>query len=104
MRNFEPTVYLLASHYRGRFYCGVTTDLVARIHQHRVEIFDGYTAERNIKRLVWFERHDDVEIAIRREKTIKRWPRAWKFNLVEEHNPDWRDLAEDFGFDPLMPK
>jgi putative endonuclease len=104
MRTFEPCVYLLANRYRGAIYTGVTTDLMARIHQHREEIFTGFTAEYDVKRLVWFERHDDIEVAIRREKTIKRWPRQWKFNLIEEHNPDWRDLAEDFGFLPLVRK
>jgi putative endonuclease len=101
MRPFEPTVYILASHYRGRLYTGVTTDLMARTHQHREGTFGGYTEERDIKRLVWFERHGDIEVAIRREKTIKRWPRQWKFNVIEADNPDWRDLAEDLGFPPL---
>ena len=101
MRTFEPCVYLLAGRYRGALYTGVTSDLLARIHQHREERFGGYTAEHNIKRLVWFERHDDIEVAIRREKTIKRWPRQWKFNVIEQDNPDWLDLAEQFGFPQL---
>jgi putative endonuclease len=101
MRTFEPCVYLLASRYRGALYTGVTSDLLARIYQHREETFGGYTAERAIKLLVWFERHDDIEAAIKREKTVKRWPRKWKFNVIEETNPDWLDLAEQFGFPPL---
>jgi putative endonuclease len=101
MRPFEPVVYLLASRYRGALYTGVTSDLIARIHQHREQTFAGYTAEKGIKCLVWFERHDDIEAAIRREKTIKRWPRQFKFNTIEAANPDWRDLAEDFGFPAL---
>jgi len=104
MRTFAPCVYLLASRYRGALYTGVTTDLLARIYQHRTEASSGYTAEHGIKRLVWFEPHEDIEVAIRREKTIKRWRRQWKFNVIEECNPDWRDLAEDFGFEPLMQK
>ena len=104
MRTFEPCVYLLANRYRGAIYTGVTSDLMARIHQHREETFRGFTAEFQVKRLVWFERHDDIEVAIRREKTIKRWPRQWKFNVIEEHNPDWRDLAEELGFPPLLRK
>jgi putative endonuclease len=104
MRPFEPCVYLLANRYRGAIYTGVTSDLVGRIHQHREETFGGFTAEHAIKRLVWFEHQDDIEVAIRREKTIKRWRRQWKFNVIEEHNPDWRDLAEDLGFPPLVPK
>lgn len=82
-------------------HTGVTTDPLARIHQHRIETLGGYTADRAIKRLVWFERHDDIEVAIRREKTIKRWPRQWKFNVIEALNPVWCDLAEEFGFPPL---
>ncbi len=101
MRLFEPTVYILSSHYRGRLYTGVTTDLLARIHQHRTQAFGGYTADRDIKRLVWFERHDDIAAAISREKTIKRWPRQWKFNVIEAQNPEWHDLAVEFGFSPL---
>ena len=102
MGKFEPTVYILASHYRGRLYTGVTTDLLARVQQHRIEAVGGYTVRRDIKRLVWFERHDDIETAIRREKTIKRWPRQWKFNVIEEENSHWLDLAEGLGFDPLI--
>ncbi len=101
MRTFEPTIYILASHYRGRLYTGVSSDLIARIQQHRDGTFGGYTDERDIKRLVWFEAHDDIEVAISREKTIKRWPRQWKFNVIEAANPDWRDLAGTLGFPPL---
>jgi putative endonuclease len=101
MRPFEPSVYILANRYRGALYTGVTSDLFGRIHQHRTGFFGGYAAERGLQRLVWFERHDDMEVAIRREKTIKRWVRPWKFNLIEVENPAWRDLAEDLGFPPL---
>ena len=98
----EPCVYLLASSSHGTFYTGVTSDLVKRIHQHRTEAFGGYTAEYGIKRLVWFERHETMDTAIRREKQIKRWLREWKYDLVNSMNPTWRDLAEDFGF-PSLP-
>ena len=101
MRTFEPTVYILASRYRGSLYTGVTSDLPARLWQHREGVVEGYTAARDIKTLVWFETHGDIDVAIRREKTIKRWPRQWKFNVIEDTNPDWRDLAEDLGFPPL---
>jgi putative endonuclease len=98
---FAPAVYILANRYRGALYTGVTTDLLARLYQHRAETFGGHTAHYGIKRLVWFEPHEDIEIAIGREKTIKRWPRQWKFNVIEAANPDWRDLAADYGFAPL---
>jgi putative endonuclease len=101
MHDFAPCVYLMANRYRGALYTGVTSDMPGRTYQHREETFAGFTSRYDIKRLVWFERHEDIEIAIRREKTIKRWPRQWKFNLIEEGNPDWRDLAVDLGFPPL---
>jgi putative endonuclease len=97
----EPCVYLLSRSSHGTFYIGVTSNLVQRIYQHRTEMLGGYTAKYGIKRLVWFERHEDMEAAIRREKQIKRWLREWKYALVNVANPTWRDLAEDFGFPPL---
>jgi putative endonuclease len=97
----SPCVYLLARSSHGTFYTGVTSNLVQRIHQHRDGTVDGFTARYGIKRLVWFEQHETMETAILREKQIKRWARAWKYDLVNAMNPTWRDLAEDFGFDPL---
>ena len=75
-----------------------------RIYQHREGMLGGFTAEYGCKRLVWFEMRGDMEDAIRREKRIKNWTRAWKVALIEEGNPAWRDLAEDFGFEPLVPR
>ena len=64
----------------------------------------GFTAKHGVKRLVWFEIHETMESAIRREKQIKRWHRQWKIELIEKENPLWRDLAEDFGFQSLVKK
>ena len=55
-------------------------------------------------RVVWFEVHETMGSSIRREKSIKRWQRQWKIDLIEGENPTWRDLAEDFGFEPLIKK
>lgn len=96
-----PTVYLLASQRNGTLYVGVTSDLVARIHQHREGTFGGFTKQYAVHRLVWFEHHGTMEDAIVREKRIKKWRRAWKLELIEQDNPRWLDLAEQFGFDPL---
>ncbi|MEM6856887.1 MAG: GIY-YIG nuclease family protein [Pseudomonadota bacterium] len=101
MRDFGPTVYLLVSQRNGTLYCGVTSDLVARIAQHRDGAFSGFTQQHGVKRLLWFEHHDSMEAAIQREKRIKKWRRAWKLELIEASNPQWRDLAEQLGFDPL---
>lgn len=87
-------VYMLASGPCGYLYVGVTSDLVRRVGEHRQGLF-GYTAEKGIDRLVWFETHDYIDQAIKREKRIKRWLRDWKFALVEENNPNWADLYGD---------
>ena len=99
-----PCVYLLASGFHGTLYTGVTSNLLGRVWQHREEVTGGFTKRYGVKRLVWFEVHETMESAIRREKSIKRWHRQWKVQLVEAENPTWRDLAEEFGFDPLVKK
>ncbi len=97
----RPCVYILARASHSTFYTGVTSNLVGRIYQHREEVTRGFTQRYGIKRLVWFEAHDTMESAIMREKRVKRWPREWKYALIHKENPTWRDLAEEFGFEPL---
>jgi putative endonuclease len=97
----QPCVYILARASHSTLYTGVTSDLLGRMHQHRAGNVRGFTQRYGIKRLVWFEAHDTMEQAIIREKRIKRWPRDWKYDLIHSINSTWRDLAEDFGFDPL---
>ena len=99
--DFSPTVYLLASKRNGTLYVGVTSNLIARIHQHREGRAHGFTRDYGVKLLVWFEQHATMEAAITREKRIKKWNRAWKLELIEAGNPEWRDLAEELGFEPL---
>lgn len=97
-------VYILASRRHGTLYTGMTSDLPGRIHQHRTETFSGFTADYGIKRLVWFETHEDIAAAIVREKRIKGWKRDWKIGLIEALNPMWDDLAVTLlGFEPLPP-
>ena len=91
----------MASAFYGSVYTGVTSNLIGRIQQHRDGTFDGFTKKSEIKRLVWFEAGDTMEGAITREKTIKKWPRGWRINLIERESPAWNDLAVGFGFDPL---
>jgi putative endonuclease len=102
-QDFQPTVYILASKRNGTLYTGVTSNLLARIQQHREGQVRGFTRKHGIELLVWFEQHPTMESAITREKRIKKWNRAWKMELIETGNPDWRDLAEDLGFAPLSP-
>jgi len=98
---FAPVTYLLASHRNGTLYVGVTSDLVQRLHQHREGLIEGFTKDYGVRRLVWFGQHATMERAIVREKRIKKWNRDWKIRLIEENNPDWRDLAVDLGYDAL---
>ena len=97
----QPATYLLASRRNGTLYTGVTSDLISRVYKHRNGLLPGFTREYGVKLLVWFELHDTMEGAILREKRIKKWNRGWKLELIEASNPDWRDLAEDLGFEPL---
>jgi len=89
-------VYIMASGRNGTLYTGVTTNLTRRVWEHREGIVPGFTERYGVKFLVWFEEHSEVTQAIAREKTIKRWRRAWKLALIERDNPQWRDLYEDF--------
>ena len=95
MRERQPCVYILASKMRGTLYVGVSSDLVQRIWQHKNVEVDGFTQRYNAHILVWYELHDSMESAILREKAIKAWKRAWKLEVIETSNPDWRDLYPD---------
>ena len=85
-------VYILASQKHGTLYVGVTSDLARRLEEHRTETVPGFTSQYGVKRLVHYEVFDDAENAILREKRLKKWNRNWKTRLIEEGNPDWRDL------------
>ena len=88
-------VYLMATRKDGTLYLGVTKDLIRRVYQHKSKSLPGFTSRYDVRRLVWFEVYDDPTTAIAREKDIKKWRRAWKIRLIEESNPDWRDLYEE---------
>ena len=86
-------VYILASHKNGTLYIGVTRDLEARLEQHKSKTDPkSFTARYNVTRLVWFEEFDLIVEAIAYEKRLKKYKRQWKINLIEEHNPDWREI------------
>ncbi|ANK82714.1 MAG: excinuclease ABC subunit C [Rhizobiales bacterium NRL2] len=89
--------YILASRPRGSIYVGVTNDLARRVDEHRRGVAIAHTRKYRIRRLVHVEAFDDVEEAIRREKRLKRWRRAWKDELIETSNPDWRDISDRLG-------
>ena len=96
-------VYVLASRKHGTLYIGVTADLMLRVSQHRAGEIDGFTQRYGVKRLVWFEHHDSIVTAIQREKSLKKYRRDWKINLIEEANPSWEDLYESLFAEPRGP-
>jgi putative endonuclease len=85
-------VYILASRIGGTLYIGVTNDLVRRVYEHRCDLIPGFTSDYGVHRLVYYEQHSTAESAIRREKRLKKWNRAWKIELIEKQNPNWDDL------------
>lgn len=94
MEDRHSWVYLLASRRYGTLYLGVTSNLPLRIWQHKTKQHRGFSAKYDVGRLVWFEEHGEISIAIAREKQMKKWHRDWKIRLIEESNPDWIDLYE----------
>lgn len=94
-RTFIAT-YIMANGRNGTLYVGMTSNLTARVWQHKTGAYDGFTAAYGCATLVWFERHAWVVKAIRREKRLKKWLRDWKLALIERQNPQWLDLAADW--------
>ena len=93
----NPAVYMLASKKYGRIYIGVTSDLPGRLFQHQSGRGSAHAKKYQIRRLVWFETFEDMPTAIQREKSLKRYPRTWKINLIEESNPEWLPLDPETG-------
>ncbi|NDK38029.1 GIY-YIG nuclease family protein [Pseudoxanthomonas gei] len=93
----QPATYILASERNGTLYIGVTSNLIARVWQHREHVVEGFTSKYEVSVLVWYEFHSAMEEAILREKRIKNWNRAWKIRLIEEKNPYWNDLWNEIA-------
>lgn len=87
-------IYILTNRPNGTLYVGVTSDIARRVWEHREGVADGFTKRHALKRLVYFEPHDDIRDAIQREKLMKHWSRSWKVQLILRSNPDWSDLYE----------
>jgi putative endonuclease len=87
-------VYIMSNKMNGTLYVGVTSDLVRRVYEHRECLVDGFTKAHELKRLVYFEAYDEIGAAIQREKSLKRWSRAWKVELIQKLNPFWDDLFD----------
>lgn len=89
-------VYIMANRYRGGVYVGVTSDIDRRVYQHREGVGSRHVRDFKKHRLVYAERHEEIEPAIACEKLLKRWKRQWKFALIEAANPEWRDLWREW--------
>lgn len=87
-------VYILASEERGTLYIGVTSDVARRVHEHKSAAVDGFTKRHGVNRLVHYELFETALDAIQREKSLKKWRRDWKINLIERDNPNWNDLYD----------
>jgi putative endonuclease len=90
----QPCVYILASKRNGTLYIGVTSDLFRRAGLHKQDLIEGFTKRHGVHRLVYYEMHEQLDAAIRREKRLKKWNRAWKLRLIESMNPEWDDLFD----------
>jgi len=90
----EYFVYILANRKNGTLYIGVTNDLERRVSEHKHHLIKGFTYKYDIIKLVYFEETGDINVALQREKNLKKWNRKWKLELIEKDNPEWKDLAE----------
>jgi len=86
-------VYIVSNKRKGTLYIGMTNDLQRRIYEHKNKLVEGFTKKYNLDKLIYFEEYQDVQHAIKREKQLKNWNRAWKIELIENENKDWKDLA-----------
>jgi len=93
----SPCVYMLASKRDGVLYVGVTSNISDRVSLHKQDLIEGFTKRHGVHRLVYYEMHHTMPDAIRREKQLKKWNRAWKVRLIEQLNPEWSDLWTETG-------
>ncbi len=87
-------IYFMTNRPNGILYVRVTSNLIRRVFEHRSGILQGFTKRHGLERLVYFERYEEVQLAIQREHNIKHWSRAWKVRLIVADNPDWNDLFD----------
>ena len=90
-------IYFMTNMANTTLYVGVTNDLIRRVAEHKAKIHKGFTEKYNCAKLVYFEQTDSITDAIEREKQLKNFKRQWKNELIEEMNPEWRDLSTEIG-------
>lgn len=88
--------YIITNQRNGTLYIGVTSSPTKRVTEHKQGLVEGFSKEYRLHILVWYEEHQDIYSAIKREKQLKKWNRAWKLELIEKTNPSWGDLSDDF--------
>ena len=88
-------VYILASRRNGTIYVGMTSALMQRVWQHKNNLVEGFTSKYKVDQLVYYEMIEDPNVAVQRERQLKKWNRKWKLQLIEKMNPTWRDLYDD---------
>jgi putative endonuclease len=93
----NPCVYILANKRDRVLYVGVTSDVADRVNLHKQDLIEGFTKRYGVHLLVYYGMHHTMPDAIRREKQLKKWNRAWKVRLIEQLNPEWRDLWTETG-------
>lgn len=97
--DLQGFIYILSNKYNNVLYTGVTRNLHRRLAEHKLHINQGFSAKYNADKLVYYELFDRLDLAIQREKQLKNWKREWKDKLINDFNPEWKDLAEDIGCD-----
>ena len=97
-------VYMMASQRNGTIYTGISSELEIRVHQHKTGEYKSFTNRYGVRKLVYYELHENIDQAIEREKQIKKWRRKWKLALIEKHNPKWNDLFSKDGEIQPLPK
>jgi len=96
MRQYRFYVYIMANKKDGTLYIGFTNNIERRVLEHKQGVNEGFTRKYRIKKLVYFEEHKYVRNALTREYQMKKWLRKWKIELIEQDNPEWKDLAIDW--------
>jgi len=89
-------IYMISNKKDGVLYIGVTNHLERRIFEHKNKLIKGFSSRYNLVRLIYFEQFQLIQEAIKREKNMKKWKRAWKINLIVKDNPEWKDLSKDW--------
>jgi putative endonuclease len=95
MKTTQSYIYILSNKKNGTLYIGVTSDLTKRIYEHKQKVINGFSKQYSLDKLVYYEVIDDIKTAIKREKQLKKWNRAWKIELIEKENSEWYDLYND---------